>query len=351
MRCASLDHHPVGVHHQPDRGVLAVAEDLVHRDHLAHQPLDLGEHVLARHLDVDHPRDRLRGADQAALPREHLLQPPVGDVGEAEQPQRLAGRGAVDDHRVELAGVVVALDLQQAEELVHARRDGQLLGGDVHHPAVGEQRAEPALDRAPVRLHLALRLHLLAPEPLADRGRVGPERGLERVGEAVRRVGGDDDRAQPGGGAAAGGRGGDAGLADAALAGVEDGPRGVRGVSGVMRGAFRVLRYAGARLAITNSGETALDPNPNPPGRLRARARDPGIASPAAAATTAPTRIRQTVLDETFNNDTKVTSGDLSLTASVSADGDRAATSSPAWAARSRATPRTRPRSRSSTGR
>lgn len=31
----------------------------------------------------------------------------------------------------------------------------------------------------------------------------------------------------------------------------------------------------------------------------------------------------QTVLDETFNNDTKVTSGDLSLTASVSADGDQ----------------------------
>jgi hypothetical protein len=31
----------------------------------------------------------------------------------------------------------------------------------------------------------------------------------------------------------------------------------------------------------------------------------------------------QTVLDETFNNDTKVSSGDLSLTASVSADGDQ----------------------------
>jgi len=31
----------------------------------------------------------------------------------------------------------------------------------------------------------------------------------------------------------------------------------------------------------------------------------------------------QTVLDETFNNDTQVTSGDLSLTASVSADGDQ----------------------------
>ena len=31
----------------------------------------------------------------------------------------------------------------------------------------------------------------------------------------------------------------------------------------------------------------------------------------------------QTVLDETFNNDTKVTSGDLSLTASVNAEGDQ----------------------------
>ena len=53
-------------------------------------------------------------------------------------------------------------------------RHAELLGGDVHHPAVGEQGAEPALDGRPVRLHLALGLHLLAPEAVADRTGSGP---------------------------------------------------------------------------------------------------------------------------------------------------------------------------------
>ena len=56
--------------------------------------------------------------------------------------------------------------------------------------------AEPALHRAPVRLHLALGLDLLAPEPVGDRGRIGPELVLERIGQAVGRIGGQDDRPQ-----------------------------------------------------------------------------------------------------------------------------------------------------------
>ena len=53
MRCASRIDHPVGVHDEPDRGPLAVAEDLVHRDQVADQALHLGEDVLAgkRHVE------------------------------------------------------------------------------------------------------------------------------------------------------------------------------------------------------------------------------------------------------------------------------------------------------------
>src|SRR5215211_1297787 len=83
-------------------------------------------------------------------------------VTEREQPQGLAGRGAVDYHAVELALLVVALDPQEGEQLVHARRDGQLLGRYAVHAALLEHRAEPGLDRVPVALHLLLRLHLLA---------------------------------------------------------------------------------------------------------------------------------------------------------------------------------------------
>ena len=53
---------------------------------------------------------------------------------------------------------------------------------------------------------------------------LGAELGLERVRQAVRRVGGQHDRAQARRRAAAGGGGGDARLADAALARVEDRP-------------------------------------------------------------------------------------------------------------------------------
>ena len=86
------DHHLVRVHHEPDRRALAVAEDLVHRDQVLRQPLDVGEHGLARQRDVEQRAgERTRGGEDLALHREHLLDPPPGDVGERQQPQRLAG--------------------------------------------------------------------------------------------------------------------------------------------------------------------------------------------------------------------------------------------------------------------
>ena len=68
----------------------------------------------------------------------------------------------------------MALDLQEAEELVHTRWNRQLLGGDIHHAAIGEYLSQPALDRSPVDLHLALGLDLLPEEPLRDPGWLAP---------------------------------------------------------------------------------------------------------------------------------------------------------------------------------
>src|SRR6185503_5640463 len=61
-----------------------------------------------------------------------------------------------DDHDVEARVLVMALDLQQAEELVHAGRHGQLLGRDAVDPALDEHLAEPLLHGAPVALELVL---------------------------------------------------------------------------------------------------------------------------------------------------------------------------------------------------
>ena len=157
-----------------------------------------------------------------------LLQPPARDVGERQQPQRLAGRRAVDDDHVVLAGLVVALDLQQAEQLVHAGRDRELLGADAVDAALDEQVAEPVLHAGPVALHLLLGGDLLAPQPrrrpapAPARARLAARRASECAG-SVRQ----HDRPQARGGAAARRGGGDRRLADAALARVEDRARGI----------------------------------------------------------------------------------------------------------------------------
>ena len=82
---------------------------------------------------------------------------------------------AVDDDRVPLAGLVVGLQAQQREQLVHPRRHGQLLGRDPVHAALDEQLAEPLLHAGPVALHLLLGLDLLAPEVVAHLGRLAAQ--------------------------------------------------------------------------------------------------------------------------------------------------------------------------------
>ena len=194
MRCASSNDHLLGIHHEPDRAAFAVAQDLVHRDQVHHEALHVGVDVVAGKLQVEERLgDRPCGGEDPLLPREHLLEPPAGDVRERKQPQRLAGWRAVDDDRVELTRLAVALDLKQREELVEPGRHRHLLGHDLVDAAIREQRAEPLLHGLPVALHLTLGLKLLAPQLRRDRRRLAAERRLERVGQAVRRVGREDD--------------------------------------------------------------------------------------------------------------------------------------------------------------
>ena len=205
--------------------MLGVAQQLVHRDQVRHEPLDLAERALVGQLEVqERPRQRPRGGEQRVLAPEHLVQPPLRRVREREQPQRLARRRAVDDDHVPVAGLVVGLEREQAEQLVAARRHGQLLGRDPVDAALHQHPAEPALHPRPVALELVLGLDLLGEQAVADVGRAAADRRPEGFGERVRGVGGEHDRARARRGAAAGGRGGDRRLADPALARVEDRP-------------------------------------------------------------------------------------------------------------------------------
>jgi hypothetical protein len=125
----------------------------------------------------------------------------------------------------------VTLELQQAEQLVRPGRDRELLGRDPVDALAHEDVAEPVLHGRPVALHLLLRGDLLAEEVRVDGRRLAPERRLQRVGEGVRRVGGEHERSGSRSGATTGGTGGYGCLADPALARVENGPgRHVRAV-------------------------------------------------------------------------------------------------------------------------
>ena len=64
-------------------------------------------------------------------------------------------------------------------------------------PRSASRSPSQLLHGVPVALHLLLGLHLLAEEVVADGRGLAAELGLERVGQAVRRIGGEHDVRSP----------------------------------------------------------------------------------------------------------------------------------------------------------
>ena len=89
-------------------------------------------------------------------------------------------------------------------------------------PAQDRNSRRELLDLAPVLLEALLRVDLLAEQLRRDLGQLGADLALERVGEAVRGVGGHHERPRALLRDAERRRGGDGRLADAALAGEHD---------------------------------------------------------------------------------------------------------------------------------
>ena len=167
------DDHPVGRHHEPDRRALGVAQQLVHRDQVLHQPLDLAERALVGELEIEErPRQRPRRRQQRALAPEHLVEPPLRRVGERAASSVLAGRRAVDDDHVPAAGLVAL----SASRLNSSSPPGGTVAPrrDPVDAALDQHRAEPALHPRPVALELVLGLDLLGEQAAADVGRGPP---------------------------------------------------------------------------------------------------------------------------------------------------------------------------------
>ena len=193
-----------------------VAQDLVHRDEVGHEPLDVVEDLSRREADVEHRAgQRTRRSQQRPLLRRDLLQPPARDVREGQQPQRLARRRAVDHHDVEVVASCWRLTCRRLKSSSRPG-DGELLGGDAVDAAVDERAAEQALHGRPVALELLLGRDLLGPQQLAH----GVGSAPMSAPSAAERLCAGSGEARPSagrGGAAARRGGGDRGLADAAL--------------------------------------------------------------------------------------------------------------------------------------
>ena len=119
---------------------------------------------------------RPRRGQQRPLAPEHLVEPPARDVGEREQPQRLAGRRAVDDDASHSPSSTWRLSCSR-------QNSSSPPGGTVSSsaairstPRSASTPAEPLLHGRPVALELVLRLHLLRPQAAADVGRLGADR-------------------------------------------------------------------------------------------------------------------------------------------------------------------------------
>ena len=91
--------------------------------------------------------------------------------------------------------ITCVAQLEQREHLLGAGDDGQLLGGDRVDAGRVEHGEQVALDVRPGPLEPALRVDLLHEEVVGDRGRLGADGDAEGVGEGVRGVGGQHQRA------------------------------------------------------------------------------------------------------------------------------------------------------------
>jgi hypothetical protein len=97
-----------------------------------------------------------------------VLEVPVRDVGERQEPERVGRRGGVHDDDVVPAVLVELLDMEQRGHELHAREDRHLLRRDAVHALRGEEVGEVTLYLLPTGLELVLDVHLEAVEVLPN---------------------------------------------------------------------------------------------------------------------------------------------------------------------------------------
>jgi hypothetical protein len=154
--------------------------------------------------------------------REQSLQVRRERLGQAEQPQRLRGGTAVDDHDLPQPALREAAHLTQGEQVLHAGQHGELVGHQLVDARAGQQRAEVVLEPGPRAVQQRPGVDVRGEEAGVEFCGLSPEVGLERIAERVRWVGGDRQHLAAGAREDGCGGRGEGGLADASLTGEQD---------------------------------------------------------------------------------------------------------------------------------
>jgi len=228
------DRHGVRVEHQPHGRLLPVREDAAQHVDLREQFVQLVLDDRLANRDLDQPAQRRQdGPRDAAGHAQHAARQPAGQIRRGQEAHGRSRRRRVDDEQVIIPRVVVALDAHQGEHLVEPGDDGQFAGDRGVEPFRAQEGSDAPLDLPPVAIEFCRCVQFGCLQAGRSHGtRVVPEGRGERVSERMRHVGADDQRAVATRRRKQGGRRGEGRLADAALAGKQDGAHCVRRSAG-----------------------------------------------------------------------------------------------------------------------
>ncbi len=175
--------------------------------------------------------DRSQHAGDTPVDLQPLADIPVDGTDNRNEPQRLAGRRAINHNDVVDAFAGILVDVQEGDDVFHARHDRGFLRDNTVKPTAHQQIGDVFIDIAPVAPHLLLDVDLLEIEIVPDRHRTTFGRAeqfvghVEAVGETVREIEGHHDGLFAAGSQRHRGRSRGGGLADTTLAGHHDDPR------------------------------------------------------------------------------------------------------------------------------
>ena len=219
------DDHVLRGGDQPEGGDLPVVEQLAQPLEPVQQPEHVVEETILGHRDPGQPLERLaEDPHQRSLRRQRGSEQLVEAFRVFQQRQGFAGRCAVHHQDVVASGGGVVEDPQQAEQLAQPGQQQRLLGGERHLTLPDHETRQVVAQTRPRPVVLHQGVDLQGIQAWGDASRFAGQRQAQRITQRMRRVGAHHQDPVSLVRQVQGRGGGDGGLADPALAGVQDDP-------------------------------------------------------------------------------------------------------------------------------